>query len=156
MIRERGERRHAGFSLIELIVVIFILAVGLTSVASLFIAGIVSSRQAQRMSAATYEAQRQMERLRSIGFNNCLVDPDIFTTAQGYEIAEVHADKTGTMNFPVPQLPEGRGELEIEYYDSGAGIYANLKTITITITWTGGRPTGGQTVLTSFIANRPS
>jgi prepilin-type N-terminal cleavage/methylation domain-containing protein len=156
MIRERRERRLAGFSLIELIVVIFILAVGLTSVASLFIAGIVSSRQAQRMSAAAYEAQRQMERVRSIGFNNCLVDPDIFTTADGYEILVVNADKTGIMGFPVPQLPEGQGQIEIEYYNPGAGIYANLKIVTITITWTGGKPTGGQTVLTSFIANRPS
>ena len=151
-----SKRYQSGFSLIELIVVIFILAVGLCSVASLFIAGMVSSRQAQRMSAATYEAQRQLERMRSAGFNGCLVDSDIFTTAEGYTIVEVQPDKTGILSFPVPQLPEGQGLAEIRYYDPGTGAYPNLKVITITISWVGGRPTSGQTVLTSFIANRPA
>ncbi len=155
MIGECRERRRAGFTLIELIVVIFILAVGLTSVASLFIAGIVSSRQAQRMSAATYEAQRQMERVRALGFDGCVIDPVVFTTAEGYEIAVVNPDLTGMVTFPVPQLPQGQGTLSIEYYDPGTGIWTRLKLISVTITWTGGDPTGGQTVLTSYIASRP-
>jgi prepilin-type N-terminal cleavage/methylation domain-containing protein len=155
MIRERRERRRAGFSLIELIVVIFILAVGLTSVASLFIAGVVSSRQAERISAATYEAQHQMEKARALGFGNCRVDPDIFPTTDGYEIAVMNADQTGSLDFSVPQLPDGHGTLSIEYYDPGTGPYANLKVITVTVIWSGADPTSGETVLTSYLANRP-
>jgi prepilin-type N-terminal cleavage/methylation domain-containing protein len=152
---DMNKRSERGFSLIELMVVIFILAVGLTSVASLFIVGLVSSRQAERMSAAMYEAQRQMERMRSVGFANCVVDADVFTEAAGYSIIQENSDKTGQVGFEVPGLPNGEGTIDIAYYDSGAGIYPNLKDVTVTITWTGGRPTGGQTVMHSLIANRP-
>ncbi len=144
-----------GFTLVEMLVVTFILAVGLTSVSGLFVAGLVSSRQAQRMSAAADEAQRQLERVRSAGFSGCVADPDIFTSQAGYTILHANSDLTGSIGFPVPNLPSGTGRIDIAYYNGGAGIYPNLKNVTITITWTGGRPTGGQTVLHTLIANRP-
>jgi prepilin-type N-terminal cleavage/methylation domain-containing protein len=149
------KRRARGFTLIEVMAVVFILAVGLTSVSALFIAGLVSGRKAERISAASNAVQQQMERLRSAGFAGCVADADIFTSAEGYSIIENHGDGTGRIGFSVPELPNGSGVISIEFYDSGSGVYPNLKDVTITLTWTGGKPTGGTTVFETLIANRP-
>ena len=148
-------RKTKGFSLVELLAAVFILGVGLTSVSTLFVAGLISSRKAQRISGAVNATQQQMERLRSAGFSGCAADPDIFKSEDGYSILEQHADLTGRIGFGVPDLPNGQGVIDIELYDSGAGVYPNLKDVTVTVTWSGGGPTSGTTVLQTLIANRP-
>ena len=148
-------RRVRGFTLIEMMVVVFILAVGLTSVSALFIAGLVSGRKAERINAATNAVQQQLERLRSAGFSGCSVDPDIFQSADGYSIVQQNDDGTGRVGFGVPELPNGQGTIDIAFYDAGSGTYPNLKDITISVAWTGGKPTGGTTVFQTLIANRP-
>jgi len=148
-------RRARGFTLIELMVVVFILAVGLTSVSALFITGLVSGRKAERINAATHAVQQQLERLRSAGFSACTVDPDVFQSEDGYSIVQQNSDGTGQVSFAVPELPNGQGTIDIAFYDTGSGAYPNLKEITISVTWTGGKPTGGTTVLQTLIANRP-
>lgn len=149
------KRRAGGFTLIEVMAVVFILGVGLTGVSALFVAGLVSGRKAERLNAASNAVQQQMERLRSAGFSGCIADSDVFTTAEDYTILENHGDGTGKIGFAVPELPNGTGEIEIEFYDSGPGVYPNLKDVVITVTWTGGKPTGGTTVFETLIANRP-
>jgi prepilin-type N-terminal cleavage/methylation domain-containing protein len=147
--------RQHGFTLVELLAVVFILAVGLTSVSALFIAGLVSGRKAERLSAATNAVQQQVERLRSAGFAGCITDPDVFRSSDGYTINTANPDGTGQIGFSVPELPGGAGAIDIAFYNDGSGDYPNLKDITITVTWTGGKPTGGTTVFETLIANRP-
>lgn len=147
--------RARGFTLIEMLAVVFILAVGLTCVSALFVAGLVSSRKAERLSAATNAVQQQMERLRSAGFSGCVVDPDIFKSSDGYTINQQNDDGSGQIGFAVPDLPNGQGTVDIAFYDTGSGTYPNLKDVTVTVTWTGGKPTGGTTVFRTLIANRP-
>jgi hypothetical protein len=136
-------------------VVIFILAVGLTSVSALFIAGLVSTRKAQHINAALNAAQQEMEKLQSSGFSGCVADPEIFTPARGYTIIQQYADMTGSIGFTPADLPSGQGVIDIAFYDSGSGVYPNLKDLTVTVTWTGAGLTGGTTVLHALIANRP-
>ena len=148
-------RRNRGFSLIELMAVIFILGIGLASVSMLFVAGIISSSKFRRMNTAVEAAQRQMERLRSAGFSGCIVDDEVFTATDGYTIIEENGDKTGQIGFQIPDLPNGQGIIDIRHYQGATGYYPNLKDITITVNWTGGGPTGGHTILRTFVANRP-
>ncbi len=147
--------RVRGFTLIEMLAVVFILAVGLTCVSALFVAGLVSARKAERLSAATNAVQQQMERLRSAGFSGCVVDPDIFKSSEGYTINQQNEDGTGQIGFTVPELPNGQGTVDIAFHNTGTGTYPNLKDLTVTVTWTGGKPTGGTTAFRTLIANRP-
>jgi len=151
----RARRRIRGFSLIELLAAVFILGVGLTSVSTLFVAGLISTRKAQRVSVALNATQQHAERLRSAGFSGCIVDSDIWTSEDGYTILEQNADLTGRIGFGIPELPNGQGEISIEFYDGGSGVYPNLKTVSVSVTWLGGGPTGGSTVLRTLVANRP-
>lgn len=148
-------RQSGGFTLIEVMAVVFILAVGLTAVSGLFITGLVSTRKAERLNAATNAVQQQMERLRSAGFSACSVDHEIFTATDGYSILLQNLDGTGRLGFAVPDLPGATGTIDIAFYDPGSGCYPNLKDITVTVSWTGGKPTGGTTVMQTFLANRP-
>ena len=148
-------RASRGFTLAEMLAVVFILAVGLTSVSALFVAGLISSRKAERISAATNAVQQQLERLRSAGFSGCTVDPDIFSSAEGYTINQQNADGSGQIGFSVPELPNGQGTIDISFYSGASGAYPNLKNLRIAVTWTGGKPTGGTTVFETLIANRP-
>jgi hypothetical protein len=138
-----------------MLAVVFVLAVGLTCVSALFVAGLVSGRKAERLSAASNAVQQQMERLRSAGFSGCVVDPDIFESADGYTIVQQNDDGTGQIDFTVPDLPNGQGTIDIAFYDAGSGSYPNLKDVTVSVTWTGGKPTGGTTVFQTLVANRP-
>jgi prepilin-type N-terminal cleavage/methylation domain-containing protein len=149
-------RKSRGFTLIELVVVIFLLSLGLCAVAGLFVAGTISSAKGRRMNTARQAAQRQLERLRSAGFAGCIVDSEIFTSAEGYTIVHQNADKTGRIGFTVPALPPGAtGTIDIAYYSGATGSYPNLKDVTVTVSWPGGGVTGGKVVLHTFVANRP-
>ena len=147
--------KRGGFSLIELLATMVIISLAMVSVSTLFIGGTISVAKAKRITAATNRAQQEMERLRSAGFAGCLIDPDVFPSASGYTIVQQYSDLTGRVGFTPSDLPGATGYIDISYYDSGAGIYPNLKTVAITITWTGGKPTRGQVQLQTFIANHP-
>ena len=149
--------RSKGFSLIELLVVIIILALGLYAVGALFVAGTISASKARRITAARQAGEKEVERLRSAGFAGCIVDPDIFSTAEGYTILQQNPDLTGRIGFELPTtLPPGStGTIDIAVYQAGAGYYPNLKDLTVSVIWPGGGVTGGTLVLHTLIANRP-
>jgi prepilin-type N-terminal cleavage/methylation domain-containing protein len=150
------KRRARGFSLIELLVVIVILGIGLTAIGALFIAGTISAAKSRRINTARNLAQKELERLRSAGFAGCIVDPDIFTAAEGYTIIQQHSDGTGSIGFPTAGLPPGsQGSITIAFYQSGAGYYPNLKDISVAVTWPGGGVTAGEVALHTLIANTP-
>jgi len=148
-------RTPSGFTLIELLVTIVLLAIGLVALSSLFVAGIISDMKAERIQVASNRVRQELERLRSAGYSGALIHTDIFKPLDGYSITQQSADLTGTVSFSEPALPDGAGTVDIHYYDSGAGIYPNLKTISVAMSWGGGRRTQGTVRATTLLANRP-
>jgi len=144
-----------GFSLVELLVATIILGLGLTSVSMLFVAGIISSQKAERLSTAVNAVQQQMERLRSAGFSGCVVDPEIYTSDEGYSIVQDNGDGTGVIGFSTSDLSNAQGTVTIDLYNSASGYYPNLKQVTVALAWVGGGVTAGSVSMTSLIANRP-
>lgn len=68
---------EAGFSLIEALIAIVILAVGLMAVTNLFLVGGTSNQTANHMSATTAEAIETLEALKAIPFANLAVGGDL-------------------------------------------------------------------------------
>jgi type IV pilus assembly protein PilV len=64
----RGQ--SAGFTLIEVIIAISLLAVGLLAVASMQISAITGNAQANRVTEATTAAQDKLEELMALDYNN--------------------------------------------------------------------------------------
>jgi len=147
--------RRSGFTLIELLVTIVILAIGLVALSTLFVAGIISDMKAERIQIATNRVRQELERMRSAGYSGALIHTDVFKPAEGYTITEQTANLTGTVSFTEPLLPASSGTIEITYYDSGAGIYPNLKRVSVSLAWGGGRRTQGAVYASSLLANRP-
>jgi prepilin-type N-terminal cleavage/methylation domain-containing protein len=148
-------KRRSGFTLIELLVTIVILVVGLVALSTLFVAGIISDLKAERIQIATNRVRQELERMRSAGYSGTLIDADVFKPADGYSIVEQHPDLTGRVSFADSRLPSSSGTLEIRFYDAGAGIYPNLKRISVSLAWGGGKRTQGTVYASTLIANRP-
>lgn len=144
-----------GFSLIELLVVTVILAIGLSGIAVLFTGAIISNMKSRRLNLASECAQQEMEKLRSGGFSSAVADAEVFPTSRGYTILEQSSDHTGKIGFAVAGLPAGQGNIDIHHYAGPTGNYPNLKVVTINVSWGGGGSTPGKVTLQSMLANHP-
>jgi hypothetical protein len=140
---------------LELLVVVVLLGLGLVGLSGIFVSALVSDMKGERLAAATFRAQHELERVKGAQFSNAMVDSAIFPSSEGYTIVEQHSDNTGAVSFSVPELPGGTGTITISYYQSPVGIYPNLKDIRVRLTWSGGRQTQGRVALAALLGNRP-
>jgi prepilin-type N-terminal cleavage/methylation domain-containing protein len=62
----RKTKRDRGFTLIEVLVAIFLVTVAVLGLAQLFLIAVVNNRQADRVANATFLAQQQIEWLRGL------------------------------------------------------------------------------------------
>jgi len=149
--------RQAGFTLIELMVTITLLSLALVSLSSLFVSGIVSDTKARNLQRASDRVQREVERLRSVGFNSIYVtNGTLFESSRGYQVLSSDALLMGTLSFTEASLPNATGRITIAYYNPGSGIYPSLKQITVTISWLGPRLARGSVSNVVMVANRPT
>ncbi len=90
-------RRNDGFSLIEILVALTILAVGLLALALLQVTAIKGNAVAAKWTVATGQAQDRLERFRHVGWDNI-----VSSAAGGYN--------TGTMSPQYANLPGAAGD----------------------------------------------
>ncbi|MFO7732446.1 MAG: prepilin-type N-terminal cleavage/methylation domain-containing protein [Candidatus Aminicenantes bacterium] len=86
-------KKKRGFSLIEVLVGLFLVAVAVLGLAQLFLLAVANNHKADRVSTATNLAQQQIERLRSLTSEE-LVVVSALTLAEGDEVIDINLDLT--------------------------------------------------------------
>jgi prepilin-type N-terminal cleavage/methylation domain-containing protein len=122
-------RRNDGFSLIEILVALTILAVGLLALALLQVTAVKGNAVAAKWTVATGHAQDRLERFRHVGWDNI-----VSSAAGGFN--------TGTMVPQYANLPGAAGDNTTirgtPYYRVWyvvANSTNSLKTITVWCCW---------------------
>ncbi len=129
-----GRSPQAGFSLIELIVTIVILAIGIVGVLTMFLCAYQSQLNAHYTMLATAAAVEKLEEMRSAGYNG--INSVTFASP-----------------FALPDLPGGVGT--IAYTPFPEATSDNLYRITVQVQWQGGRNIQGNTSVSSLVALHP-
>jgi uncharacterized protein (TIGR02598 family) len=109
-------RRKNGFTLLEIVIALAILAIGLVGILSLFPVGFEASRRASMLTEATIHAQQKMEEFKQGGYgylDNTFTD----NTASGYT---AFTDNSG---------------LEWQVTVSEIDPPGNLKSVTLDVRW---------------------
>jgi len=149
-------KNSKGMSLLELLAVTLLLGIGLTGVAGMFTAGVISNRKAANITAAANRANQEIERLRDTGFSGAIMDVAHFPSTHYSLTSPTRAD------FQVAELSQGSGyitvdtDTEAQEIDPNTGNQiGNLKQVRVVINWGGGSPVRGSYSVTTLLANRP-
>lgn len=108
----KKSKKSGGFTLIEVLITIFLLAVVLISLISAFLYGFNILSRIKQVAVATQIVQEEMEQVRNMDFDSVLLLGTTFT----------HED--------LGQLLEGQGTLALE-----AGPGDDIKKLTVSVTW---------------------
>lgn len=117
----------AGFTLVEVMLVVFVLALTALIFATAFPTSQISRMKAAHMSFATSLAQQTLEEKRSAGYSGLLVG-------------------TNEVSIP-PDLPNGQMTTTITQYAP------NIKKVVVTVTWSGYRKVGGRVSLATLVSD---
>ena len=126
-VRLKNSKHRSGFTLVEVMLAIFVLALSALMFAATFPTSQISRIKAVHMSYATSLAQQKMEELRSAGYSGMLLG--------------------ATVEIP-SELPSGSSlTTTVTQYAT------NIKKIEVTIIWQGYRKVGGDTTLVTLISD---
>ena len=70
ILLNKNHKKEKGFSLLETLVALFLLAIALLAIAQLFILGILNNAQSDVVTNANFLAQQQIDLLRSLDLND--------------------------------------------------------------------------------------
>jgi prepilin-type N-terminal cleavage/methylation domain-containing protein len=87
------QKPHRGFSLIEVLVGLFLVAVAVLGLAELFLAAVANNLKADRMANATFLAQQQIDWLRGFTFDELNIYAGT-TLASRDELLDLNLDGT--------------------------------------------------------------
>lgn len=125
--KSRSKKRIEGFTLVEVMLTVFVLALTALIFAAAFPTSQISRIKATHTSYAVSLAQQQVEEVRSAGYSGVLVGDPVETA--------------------LDELPGGTKRITVTQYSP------DIKKIEVTITWSGYRKVGGTTTLVTFISD---
>lgn len=127
MRTRNGRNRASGFTLVEVLLAVFVLALTALILAAAFPTAQISRIKAAHVSYAVDLSRQTMEEKRSAGYSSLLA---------------------GTTEITVPaELPGGQQTTTISQYSP------HIKRIEVTITWSGYRRVGGSTTLATLVSD---
>lgn len=115
-----GRQRSSGFTLVEVMIALVILAIGLLGIATLQIVSIRGNAFSSEMTYAAMLAQERLEILRNLIFTATATDPDLAAGPHALPPAVGDKGVSYTVSWNVTDDPSGE-----------------MKTVSVTITWTG-------------------
>ncbi len=123
-LSKRG--RRSGFTLIEVMLAVFVLSLTALIFAAAFPISQISRIKSAHMSYAANLARQTMEEKRAAGYNGLLI---------------------GTTTSVPAELPDSQQTTTITQYST------HIKKVVITITWEGYRKVGGSTTLVTLVSD---
>ena len=145
-------RRNRGFSLIEVLLAIFLVALSALMVGATMPVANVSRAKANLEDKAMGLAQKQLEAIRGLGYSNAsptqlysygLIDSTSTIATNTYSFSN---SDSAALDSPARILPGGSGKVLIEQVD------LDLRRVIVTVSWTD-RGVAKQYVLGTLIAN---
>lgn len=150
MIMRKGQKRQgteSGFTLVEIMIAVAILAVGILAMAAMQITAVGGNSQASDVTRATTLAQQQMETLMATDYDDASLDD---TDGNGNQ--DVDGDGIGdNLGRPFPpstqaQVPDpanfpadhqtNQGRYTIHWNVAEDDVITDTKTVCIVVTWT--------------------
>ena len=113
-------KRTDGFTLLEVLIAVSIFALGILAVASMQLTSIKGNAFGNEMTAATFLAQAQLERMKSVA--------DVSTLATGGDANPIDENENS---------PAG-GAIYNRIWTVAAGPSAGSRQITVTVNWSSG------------------
>ena len=126
-VRAKRTGRISGFTLVEVLLAVFILAITALIFVACFPTSQISRIKAAHMTYAVSLAQQKLEEIRSAGYAGLIISDPVDT--------------------PLEELPGGNQRITITQFS------VNIKKIEVTITWGGYRKVGGSTTLVTLISD---
>jgi len=146
MLKASTRLSRRGMTLVELLVTVVILAIALVALSQMFVSGVLAAKKARNVQIATNRAMQEVEKAKDMGYLNLVVDYDHFPSP--YTILD-----DNMIGFDVAGLRDAQGRLEIEPYPQPDSD--NLKRVTASVSWGGGRYTSGSITVNTLVTNRP-
>lgn len=133
--------KESGFTLLEVLVAVLVLAIGLLGLAGLMASSIRNNQSAYQRTQATWLAYDIVDRMRvnravalANGYNTALGNPAVCAANPALAGSVAVRDLTGWKTLLACALPEGDGAVAV----------AADRTVTITVQWNDSRGTGGD------------
>lgn len=152
-------RHHRGFSIVELLISLVILAIGLVGLVQLYIASVYTYQKTRYTSLATARAKYELERVLQLGAGSydALTNPGNALIPACYPSNPYTALSSGRgVKAVVSELPNGQVTITIvrDPFNQGRTEDLQLSSVTVAVTWTGPRMTSDVQLVT-YVAKRP-
>lgn len=154
-MRGRGQNRHGGFTLVEVLVSTMILGIGLVALAQLYLAAMWTYQKSYYMSLATQRAQQEYEKVQNLGFYALENGPDDFT----YLRVSQGGEYEWQIGVPVVRfsmadvMTGGQGVISWTHWPPNTVGNANMLKVEIEVTWVGPKETLTPVKIVTLVTN---
>ncbi len=147
-----GHNVESGFSLLEVLITIVVVAIGLLGVAGMQVTSVKLNRVAETRSSGVIYVADILDRMRANALNASSYSTT-FTTAATTDTTQAERDLRD-WKTSLAKLPGGQGKIEVVSSDAALcelPAISRCFDVTVTVRWTESNVVGGSSVPTEFV-----